>query len=80
MDKETTEDYIADLMIERAIALAKLEEMTIDRDRLMRLIRLFDNHYVCLHCDGWAASYLDDCTNPLHALHDAVEGLGDPNE
>ena len=80
MDRGTTDDYIADLMMEAAIARASLEHMTIDRDRLMRLVRLFNANYVCLWCDGWGAKYLNDCTNELHALHDAVEGLGDPNE
>ena len=80
MDKGTTEDYIADLMIELAMARAELESTTTDRDRLLRLVRLFEVHYECEHCAQSSATYLDDCMNPLHALHDDVYGLGNPNE
>lgn len=85
MNNRTTEEYIADLMIGAAIANASLEYMTIERDRLMRLIRLFTVHYECPDCDRScdcdSCEFKNDtCMNPLHALHDAVEGLGDPNE
>ena len=80
MDKGTTDDYIADLMMEAAVARASLEWMTIERDRFMRLVRLFEAHYECEHCAQSSATYLEDCMNPLHALHDAVYGLGNPNE
>lgn len=80
MDAGTAEDMIKDLMIENAIVLESLELMTIDRDRLSRLVRLFEAHYECEHCAQSLATYLEDCMNPLHALHDAVYGLGNPNE
>ena len=80
MDRGTTDDYIADLTIELAITRASLESMTTDRDRLSRLVRLFEAHYECEHCAQSSATYLDDCMNPLHALHDAVYGLGNPHE
>ena len=85
MDKGTTDDYIADLMMEAAVARASLEWMTMERDRLMRLIKLFASHYECNDCDrtcdcAMCIEEVETCMNPLHALHDAVEGLGDRNE
>ena len=43
-----------------------------ERQRWRKLAYLFDTHYVCDNCKSKAASYLDDCTNPLHEIHEAV--------
>jgi len=80
MDAGTSHDMIEDMMVELAVARASLEWMTMERDRLSRLVRLFEAHYECEHCAQSSATYLEDCMNPLHALHDAVYGLGNPNE
>jgi hypothetical protein len=39
-------------------------------EHLRRLLVLFDNHFICEYCDSMAATYLTDCENPLHGIHD----------
>lgn len=41
-------------------------------ERLRVLLKLFDNHYVCEDCAELSATYLENCQNPLHKLHEAA--------
>jgi hypothetical protein len=43
-----------------------------EHHRWRKLAYVFDNHYVCDNCESKAASHLDDCTNPLHEIHEAI--------
>jgi hypothetical protein len=46
-----------------------------ETQRLRELVILFGRHYVCEPCYEMAATYLDNCKNPLHALHDYLYEL-----
>jgi len=41
-------------------------------ERYKKLFELFEQHYVCEPCAELCATYLDNCKNPLHELHDAA--------
>ena len=41
-------------------------------ERYKKLFQLFEQHYVCEPCAELCATYLDNCKNPLHKLHDAA--------
>jgi hypothetical protein len=43
-----------------------------DRDRLRRLLTVFEENWSCRACQAKSAYWLEDCTNPLHALHEAL--------
>jgi hypothetical protein len=49
-----------------------IQEAADQIEQLRSLLKLFDNHYVCELCAELSASYLDNCDNPLHKLHDAA--------
>jgi hypothetical protein len=36
------------------------------------LLKLFDDHYECEACAELCATYLENCQNPLHQLHEAA--------
>jgi len=42
-----------------------------DKNLWQDLCKLFDEHYVCETCYAKYATYLEGCTNPLHAIHEA---------
>jgi len=46
--------------------------MVKQNERYKTLLKLFDDHYICEHCDEYAATYLEKCKNPLHELHEAA--------
>jgi hypothetical protein len=46
--------------------------MVKQNERYKTLLKLFDDHYVCESCDELCATYLDNCKNPLHELHEAA--------
>jgi hypothetical protein len=41
-------------------------------ERYKTLLKLFDDHYVCEPCYELCATYLQNCDNPLHQLHEAA--------
>lgn len=41
-------------------------------ERLHKLLRLFDDYFICEECDKACATYLRGCENPLHLLHTAA--------
>ncbi len=43
-----------------------------EHHRWRKLAYVFDNHYVCDPCESKAAGHFDDCTNPLHEIHEAI--------
>ena len=47
--------------------------------RLKELLLLFEEHYVCESCEKMAATYVINCKNPLHRLHDYVYELDRAN-
>lgn len=49
-----------------------IQEAADEIERLHALLKLFDDHYICEHCDKYAATYLEKCQNPLHQLHEAT--------
>jgi len=53
-------------------AADEIERLRLEVEHWRGLCFWFDSHYVCLWCDGWAANHLNDCTNKLHKIHDAI--------
>lgn len=41
-------------------------------DKYQGLLKLFDEFYICEDCAKLSATYLENCQNPLHQLHDAA--------
>jgi hypothetical protein len=50
----------------------EIAELIKQNERYKTLLKLFDDHYVCEACDELCATYLENCQNPLHKLHDAA--------
>jgi len=48
-----------------------------DRDKLRRLLTVFESYWVCTDCKAVAAYWLEGCVNPLHELHQALWELDD---
>ena len=49
-----------------------LTEAATEIERLRVLLEVFDAHYICEDCAELSATYLENCQNPLHKLHDAA--------
>ena len=66
--------YAKDAMRRGMIQLEQLQkqlvEMTADRDSLMLLLAIFNDHYNCEACNQMCTPYIETCENPLHRLHD----------
>jgi hypothetical protein len=43
-----------------------------DRDKLRRLLTFFEENWSCEACQAKSAYWLEDCTNPLHQLQEAL--------
>ena len=50
----------------------EIAKMIQQNERYKKLLKLFDDHYICEACDELCATYLINCKNPLHELHDAA--------
>jgi hypothetical protein len=49
-----------------------LTEAATEIERFYVLLEVFDAHYICEDCAKLSATYLENCQNPLHKLHDAA--------
>jgi hypothetical protein len=49
-----------------------IQEAADQIEQLRALLKLFDDHYVCETCYELCATYLQNCDNPLHRLHEAA--------
>ena len=57
---------------ERPFWRSAMMEAAGEIERLRVLLKLFDNYYICENCADLSATYLENCQNPLHQLHDAA--------
>jgi hypothetical protein len=57
---------------ERPLWRGEMMEAADEIERLRVLLEVFDAHYICEDCAELCATYLENCQNPLHQLHEAA--------
>ena len=57
---------------ERPLWRGEMMKAADEIERLRVLLEVFDAHYICEDCAELSATYLENCQNPLHKLHDAA--------
>jgi hypothetical protein len=55
---------------ERPLWRGEMMKAADEIERLRVLLEVFDAHYICEDCAELSATYLENCQNPLHLLHD----------
>lgn len=68
-------DDLTKRLRQRDKAFTVYQQAADEIERLRKLIYLFDNYWICEECDLMAATYLQGCKNPLHALQDYLYNL-----